>query len=48
VPPTKKNPEEEARELIEADLARAGWIIQNRDEINTCRRGAESPSASSR
>ncbi len=40
VPPTRKNPEEEARELIEADLVRAGWIDQNRDGINLqARRG---------
>ena len=34
MPPTKKNPEEEAHELIDADLVRAGWIVQHRDGIN--------------
>ena len=32
MPPTKKNPEEEARELVDTDLVRAGWI-QDRDGI---------------
>src|SRR5439155_16791821 len=30
VPPTKKSPEEEARELIDSDLVRAGWVVQDR------------------
>ena len=39
MPPTKKNPEEEARELVDTDLVRAGWI-QDRDGINLqARRG---------
>jgi len=27
-------PEEEARLLIDAGLAKAGWVVQDRDEMN--------------
>ena len=27
-------PEEKARELIDADLAKAGWVVQHRSEMN--------------
>ena len=33
-PPPKKNPEEEARELIDADLKAAGRVVEDREEIN--------------
>jgi type I restriction enzyme, R subunit len=34
----KATPEEEARELIDACLDKAGWIVQNRDEMNLAAR----------
>ena len=32
--PGSKSPEELAREQIDADLAKAGWVVQDRDEMN--------------
>ena len=28
----QKTPEQEARELIDAQLAKSGWVVQSRDE----------------
>jgi type I restriction enzyme R subunit len=29
-----KTPEQEARDAVDAQLERAGWIVQNRDKVN--------------
>lgn len=36
-------PEEKARQLIDAQLVAAGWVIQDRDEMNLGAGGRERP-----